>query len=248
MTELNPPSDFVLEDIAFFGRTLKEYLGMFAITEDELEGKKILDCPAGPASFVAEVTKLGINAIGCDPLYEQNYQVLAGKARGYILAALDRTTKTPELFYRQTVEEIKDFRDEKLKAAELFIGDYSDGLKNGRYIKAALPELPFEDKSFDLTLSGNLLFLYTSHQYGGIIENSTFDYGFHLRSIRELMRITRQEIRLYPIEMPKLGMHSFVARLVSELKPLGVDWQIVTGTYMDIRGADHALVLKLNQE
>lgn len=242
---LNTPSEFVLEEIAFFGRTLNEYLGMFAITLDELKGKKILDCPSGPASFVAEATRLGIDAVGCDPLYKQDYQQLADKARTDIIRSLDRTAKTPELFYRQTDEEINAFRDEKLKAAEIFAADYTEGFKSGRYLNAALPQLPFADKSFDITLSGNLLFLYTEHKFGGIIDDSIFDYDFHLTAIKELTRVTQKEIRLYPIEMPKVGMHQFIERLIPDLKALGVDSKIQRGTYRDIRGADHVLVLNI---
>jgi len=242
---LNPPSEFTLEGIAFFGRTLNEYLGMFAISLDELKGKKILDCPSGPASFIAEATKLGIEAVGCDPLYKTDYQQLADRARTDIIQSLDRTAKTPELFYRQTPEETKAFRDEKLKAAEIFAADYTEGFNSGRYLNAALPELPFADKSFDITLSGNLLFLYTDHKFGGIIDNSPFDYDFHLKAIRELVRVTKNEIRLYPIEMPKVGMHQFIDKLVPDLKALGIDSKIMRGTYRDIRGADHVLVLSL---
>lgn len=245
MKKLDSHSDFTIEGIAFFGRTLNEYLGMFAISLDELKGKKILDCPSGPASFIAEATKLGINAVGCDPLYSADYQQLADKARTDIIQSLDRTAKTPELFYRQTEEEIKAFREEKLKAAELFAADYNAGLKSGRYINASLPELPFPDKSFDITLSGNLLFLYTDHKYGGIIDNSEFDYEFHLKAIGELIRVTRNEIRIYPIEMPKVGMHHFMEKLIPDLKALSVEANIKRGTYRDIRGADHVLILSL---
>lgn len=245
MSTLNPTSKFVLEGIAFFGRTLNEYLGMFAISLDELKGQKILDCPSGPASFVAEATKLGIEAIGCDPLYLEDYQQLADKARKDIIQSLDRTAKTPELFYRQTPEEITAFRDEKLKAAEIFAADYTEGLKSGRYINAALPELPFADKSFDIALSGNLLFLYTDHKFGGIIDNSKFDYDFHLKAIQELVHVTRNEIRLYPIEMPKVGMHQFMEKLIPDLKDIGIESRIMRGTYRDIRGADHTLVLNI---
>lgn len=35
-----------LERIVFIGRTFEEYLDMFSLSEEELQGKKILDCPA----------------------------------------------------------------------------------------------------------------------------------------------------------------------------------------------------------
>lgn len=50
---------FQLDRIAFYGRTLSEYLKMFGI-DDVISLKKcnaILDCPSGASSFVAEATQ-----------------------------------------------------------------------------------------------------------------------------------------------------------------------------------------------
>ncbi|MDD3468337.1 MAG: hypothetical protein PHE67_14425 [Campylobacterales bacterium] len=38
-------SKLELDNIIFIGRTFDEYLAMFKLTKEELEGKKILDCP-----------------------------------------------------------------------------------------------------------------------------------------------------------------------------------------------------------
>ena len=51
-----------------------------------------------------------------------------------------------------------------------------------------LPELPFADDEFDLTLVSYLLFAYQER----------FDYEFHRDSILEIMRVTRGEARIYP--------------------------------------------------
>jgi hypothetical protein len=61
---------FELDRVAFYGRTMSEYLMMFGL-DDVTSLKKynaILDCPSGASSFVAEAAKYGINAVGCDPL------------------------------------------------------------------------------------------------------------------------------------------------------------------------------------
>ena len=52
--------------------------------------------------------------------------------------------------------------------------------KYERYVKAILPNLPFNDKSFDLVLSSNFLFYY----------HNMFDYAFHHDSILEMLRVT----------------------------------------------------------
>ena len=57
-----------------------------------------------------------------------------------------------------------------------------------RYVAGELPELPFADDEFDLTLVSYLLFAYQER----------FDYEFHRDSILEIMRVTRGEARIYP--------------------------------------------------
>nr|WP_310735683.1 hypothetical protein [Paenibacillus thiaminolyticus] len=54
---------------------------------------------------------------------------------------------------------------------------------------AVLPELPFPDAAFDMTLSDHFLFMYADR----------LEYDFHVRTIRELMRVTREEIRIFPL-------------------------------------------------
>ena len=43
---------FHLKQVAFFGRTLAEYLKMFSLDLEALRGVKILDVASGPGSFV----------------------------------------------------------------------------------------------------------------------------------------------------------------------------------------------------
>ena len=54
MSRSQPASQdrFKLRSVAFFGRTLAEYLQMFALEIDELRGRKILDVASGPRAAV----------------------------------------------------------------------------------------------------------------------------------------------------------------------------------------------------
>ena len=54
----NNPPRFQLDRVAFYGRTLSEYLRMFGI-DDLTSWRNILDCPSGASSFVAEVREIG---------------------------------------------------------------------------------------------------------------------------------------------------------------------------------------------
>ena len=63
-------SRFQLSSVAFFGRTLAEYLQMLALEQEGLRGLKILDVASGPGSFIAEALAMGLDATGCDPMYD----------------------------------------------------------------------------------------------------------------------------------------------------------------------------------
>jgi hypothetical protein len=56
----------------FYGRTFSQYIDMFDLNVLDLKNSKILDVPSGPASFVSEATRKGMNVIGIDPMYIHN--------------------------------------------------------------------------------------------------------------------------------------------------------------------------------
>lgn len=58
-----------------------------------------------------------------------------------------------------------------------------------RYVAGRLPELPFAKASFELVLSSHLLFSYADR----------LDFAFHRQAICELMRVTRGELRIFPL-------------------------------------------------
>jgi hypothetical protein len=146
---------FHLPAVAFFGRTLEEYLAMFAIAPDDLARGRVLDCPSGPDSFVAEACALGFDATGCDPMYALPPDELAERGRANVeacLAAIDAQRDT------LVFAEFERFRDAKRDALERFPADYRAHHGDGRYRAASLPALPFADRSFDLVLAANFLF------------------------------------------------------------------------------------------
>lgn len=178
---------FEVEEFAVIGRTFEEYRDMFDLDPVDVEGRSILDCPAGVASFVAEARSRGASAIGVDPVYGRDSDELARECRTDFRATADQIREKPGLFaweYYGTVEK----RIEFLKDAhERFLRDFS--ANPHRYVPATLPDLPFADDAFSLTLSANFLFLY----------GDRFDYEFHLDALRELCRVTSDEIRVFPL-------------------------------------------------
>jgi hypothetical protein len=59
---------FELNSVVPWGRTLKEYQPMFALSDNDLS-KRIISFGDGPASFNAEMLRLGKKVTSIDPLY-----------------------------------------------------------------------------------------------------------------------------------------------------------------------------------
>jgi len=81
-----PPNNnslpFQLDRVAFYGPTLTENLKMFDIDDISLKEYKILDCPSGSSSFVAEAkNRYGIHAIRCDPLFGKDLETSVERGR-----------------------------------------------------------------------------------------------------------------------------------------------------------------------
>jgi len=76
----------------------------------------------------------------------------------------------------------------RMAAMSTFLDDYEQGRREGRYVVAGLPSLPFADGAFDLALCSHFLFLYSQQR----------DAAFHVESMRELCRVAR-EVRVFPL-------------------------------------------------
>jgi 2-polyprenyl-3-methyl-5-hydroxy-6-metoxy-1,4-benzoquinol methylase len=65
-----------LDRVVFIGRTFSEYMRMFNLEPSQLSGLKILDCPSGASSSVAEAySEYNIKkVIGCDVLYDDGHE------------------------------------------------------------------------------------------------------------------------------------------------------------------------------
>ncbi|MGH8018534.1 MAG: methyltransferase domain-containing protein, partial [Opitutaceae bacterium] len=67
---------FELPEVLFFGRSLAEYQLFMGIRANELAGRRVLDCAAGPSSFAAEAACCGVDVTAVDPLYARTEAAL----------------------------------------------------------------------------------------------------------------------------------------------------------------------------
>ena len=174
---------FKLEDFLITGRTFGEYMAFFNLKTSELDGCKVLDCPSGASSFIAEAKAKGIDAKGVDILYQYEREDIKSqgvKSIEMIYQNQDVFDKANMSFYG-SVANHRRFREEALR-------QFSEDYNRQDYLFAQLPRLPFEDESFDMLLSSHLLFVY----------DDRLDYDFHQNSIKEMLRVSR-EVRIFPL-------------------------------------------------
>ncbi|MFM1822687.1 MAG: hypothetical protein RI967_953 [Planctomycetota bacterium] len=188
-------SSFTLEAMQFFGRLGGDYEAMFGLPLASLAGRRVLDCPSGPSSFVSELAALGVDATGVDPLYAEDAATLGARGIADIAHTVSRMRANPGAFADLDLEA---YAASKRRALDGFLAHYDEGRRAGRYVAASLPSLPFEDGAFDLVLSAHLLFTYSTPETGGLLVDSPFDEAWHLAAADELLRVARGEVRLYP--------------------------------------------------
>ncbi len=222
-----------LDRVVFFGRILPEYVKFFNLDLFYWQSSKILDCPSGAASFVAEAHQMGIHAVACGLLFHFEPKVIIEKGKTDYEHVVERVSLVPHLYNWEVYGGIEGFKECRKRAFQRFAADYENGKVQGRYIPAELPKLPFADKSFDLVLSGHFLFVYSDE----------FDYGFHLNSILELYRVCSTEVRIYPLQGKDAKLYPLMNDLVNDLNALEIKSEIVEVPWEFQKGSHQMLRL-----
>jgi SAM-dependent methyltransferase len=228
------PLELEVPSVAFFGRTLAEYALFFSLDPNALKGVSVLDVAAGPSSFTAEACRRGADAVAVDPLYGCTPTALATHVQIDYRRMLAQLRAKPQLLRFKSFGSIDEAEASRRSAAERFLADYEQQFVHNRYIGAALPQLPFLDGAFDLVLCAHLLFVYVKR----------FDFAFHLEACRELVRVSRDEVRIHPVvglggkpytELDRLRLTLNDERTVSEIVPVNYEF---------FAGSDSMLVLR----
>jgi len=230
---LAPVLEIEVPSVSFFGRTLAEYSQFFSIDPNTLKGMSVLDVAAGPSSFTAEACRRGADAVAVDPLYGCTPTALAAHVQIDYRRMLEQMRAKPQLLRFRSFQSIAEAEESRRSAAERFLADYEQHFVHNRYLGAALPLLPFLDCAFDLVLCAHLLFVYEKQ----------FDFGFHLDACRELVRVSRQEVRIHPLVGLGGQPYSELDRLRAALEEEGIASKIVPVEYEFFAGADSMLVL-----
>lgn len=215
---------FTLDQVVPWGRSFDEYRRMFALDEADL-ARRILGCGDGPASFNAVASRRGMRVTSCDPVYRWSVDDLRVRIDQAYGEMLEQVRQNQEDFVWDAIPSVDELGRVRMDAMQAFLADYPGGAREGRYVDAALPSLPFGDRGFDLALCSHLLFLYSS-QLGE---------AFHHAAVLELGRVAK-EVRIFPLLALGSVPSPFVAGCTDLLRGSGYDVSIEPVPYEFQRG------------
>lgn len=221
-----------LKDIVLIGRTFDEYYRMFAL-DDVLENETILDVASGVSSFCAEANGKGYQVTASDKIYTSVPSEIGQKAASDLDEVIKQLPDIADLYTWDYFKDIQSLKTQREKACRSFIEDFK---KHGRtrYVPVDYPVTDFARGQFTISLVSHFLFLYEDR----------LDYGFHRRTVLELLRITSKEIRIFPIVNLNGKRSPLVETLIcdGDFEPFQISIKKVG--YEFRRGANEMLIIK----
>jgi len=234
LSGFGPPYDLrsivELRETVPWGRSFDEYVRMFALSEREL-GLSIVGCGDGPAAFNAEMARRGNHIVSVDPLYRFSAAEIAARVREIADEMVEGARRKSDAFLWTDFRSPEDLGRRRRGIMQEFLGDYEAGRREGRYVEASLPKLPFADKEFDLALCSHLLFTYSS----------LLSEDDHVRGIIEMCRVAN-EARIFPVlDMFDGGRSRHLEPVIERLRESGLAAELVRVPYEFQRGGNQML-------
>ncbi|WP_404419276.1 class I SAM-dependent methyltransferase [Marinospirillum sp.] len=219
-----------LANVVPWGRSFEEYQAMFELSEDDLS-KRILGCGDGPASFNAQATRWGCQVTSCDPVYQFGAEEIRRRIDEVYPDIMAKMKQGADSYIWDSLGSVEELGKVRMAAMSMFLSDFDAGSRQGRYMPASLPTLPFPDSSFDLALCSHYLFLYSEQ----------VDEETHLASMRELCRVA-SEVRVFPVISLDGKTSKHLDAVMTALSADGVDVFLQPVSYRFQKGATQMLV------
>ncbi|MDH0442504.1 class I SAM-dependent methyltransferase [Stutzerimonas stutzeri] len=219
-----------LTNVVPWGRSFEEYQAMFGLSEGDLS-KSILGCGDGPASFNVEATDLGCQVTSCDPVYEFQADEIRRRIDDVYPEIMAKMRQGADSYIWHSLSSVDQLGEVRMNAMSRFLSDFDEGCRQGRYVSASLPSLPFPDSEFDLALCSHYLFLYSDH----------VDGATHLKSMRELCRVAT-EVRVFPVVSLDGEVSKHLDQVMTALSADGIDVSLQPVSYRFQKGATEMLV------
>lgn len=221
----------VEDDFLTIGRTFAEYRRMLDLGPATLGERSVLDCGGGVGSFTATAAELGADAVAVDPLYGPPAAELEPGLERAVDETVDQLQDKRDRFVWEYYPDVET-RGRYLRAAyQRFLADYTH--HPDRYVDGALPALPLETDAVDLAVVTNFLFLY----------DDRLDRSFHVDGLRELARVAREEVRVFPLVSLDQTRSAYLAPARERLRADGVETEIRTVPYEFVPGSTEMLVV-----
>jgi hypothetical protein len=213
-----------------WGRSFAEYVRMFALDESDLD-VRIVGCGDGPAAFNAEMTRRGKRVVSVDPLYRFTTDEIRQRIGEVYDKMVEGARLKADAFHWTDFASPEDLGRRRMELMEIFLADFPTGLREGRYVAAALPSLPFESSTFELALCSHLLFTYSQ----------LLSEDDHVAAIGEMCRVAG-EARVFPIlDMFDGGRSRHVDGVLRRLREAGFAAEIERVPYEFQRGGNEML-------
>ncbi|MGB0664212.1 MAG: SAM-dependent methyltransferase [Pontibacterium sp.] len=221
-----------LKQVVPWGRSFAEYQRMFGLTKGDLS-KRILGCGDGPASFNAELTAQGGHVVSVDPTYVFDAKQLAERIDEVYAEIMPQMEATQGKYIWDDIASVAALGEVRMAAMQQFLADFEQGKTDQRYLAGALPNLPFDDDTFDLALCSHFLFLYSEQ----------VDQEAHIAAMCELVRVAK-EVRVYPLVTLKGELSPYLNPVMEALAAQGCECELVESEYRFQQGATQVLVVK----
>ncbi|MBN2520834.1 MAG: hypothetical protein JXB17_10045, partial [Bacteroidales bacterium] len=220
---------FELQKIVPWGRNLNEYKKFFCLSETDLN-KKILSVADGPASFNAEMKKIGKKAVSFDPVYEFSVNEIQLRINETVELIKIETRENAANFIWKEYNNPDELFCKRINTMSLFLKDLEMGKKEGRYVTGELPVLPFKENEFDIVICSHFLFLYTA----------LFSYQNHIQSLYEMMRVAK-EARIFPLSDLNAKTSVFLEPAVFNMEQNNYQCSIIEVPYEFQKGGNKML-------
>ncbi len=223
-----------LENVVPWGRNLTEYKKMFLLSKKDLKSK-ILSCADGPSSFNFESTKSNSDVTSIDPIYQFSKEDIKNRIDETSKTVREQITLHQDDFVWEDIKDVDELVKVRLEAMNEFLNDYELGLVEKRYIPEVLPNLSFEENSFDLVLCSHFLFLYSD----------SIDLGFHINSILKMCQIAKKEVRIFPIVNLENKKSEHLEWVLRVLHKKGFKTEIIKSEYEFQKDGNEMLSIKI---
>jgi hypothetical protein len=225
---------FKYEEVRPWGRSFEEYERMFDLGPADL-GRTILGWADGPASFNAQMFRHGRRVVSCDPLYQFSAAQISERVDATYESVMGQTRLNQDKFLWDVISSPHELGRVRMAAMNDFLADYDNGKKQGRYLMAQLPDLPFPAGAFDLALCSHFLFLY----------EDALGLTFHKQAVDEMCRVAR-EVRLFPLLTYNGDPSSLVTPVIEHVQHSGLTASIQKVPYQFQRGGNMMMLISGN--